>query len=56
LRNRGKMSWFNWHIISKSSNRGYDSSVKLRPLTPRDLVLKKVVGTAKKPSMGKIRA
>ena len=27
--------------------QGYDSSVKLRPLAPGDLVLRKVVGTAK---------
>ena len=34
----------------------YDSSVKLRPLAPRDLVLRKVMGTAKKPSMRKVKA
>ena len=27
--------------------QGYDSSVKLRPFAPRDLVLRKVVGTTK---------
>ena len=27
--------------------QGYDSSVRLRPLAPGDLVLRKVVGTAK---------
>ena len=27
--------------------QGYDSSVKLRPLAPGDLVLRKVIGTAK---------
>ena len=27
--------------------QGYDANVKLRPLTPGDLVLRKVVGTAK---------
>ena len=30
--------------------QGYDANVKLRPLTPRDLVLRKVVGVAKNPS------
>ena len=30
--------------------QGYDSSVKSRPLTPSDLVLRKVVGTAKNPA------
>ena len=29
--------------------QGYDANVKLRPLTPGDLVLHKVVGTAKNP-------
>ena len=28
----------------------YDQGVKLRPLAPRDLVLRKVVGTAKNPA------
>ena len=30
--------------------QGYDANVKLRPLTPGDLVLQKVVGTAKNPA------
>ena len=30
--------------------QGYDSNVKLRPLTPSDLVLRRVVGTAKNPA------
>ena len=30
--------------------QGYDANVKLRPLTPNDLVLRKVVGTAKNPA------
>ena len=34
--------------------QGYDSSVKLRPLAPEDLVLRKVVGTTKKPVWGKL--
>ncbi|XP_075655165.1 uncharacterized protein LOC142625380 [Castanea sativa] len=32
----------------------YDKRVKLRPLMPRDLVLRKVVGTAKNPTWGKL--
>ena len=32
----------------------YDKRVKVRPLAPRDLVLKKLVRTAKKPSWGKL--
>ena len=34
--------------------QGYDASVKLRPLAPGDLVLRKVVGAAKDPSWGKL--
>ena len=30
--------------------QGYDANVRLRPLTPGDLVLRKVVGTAKNPA------
>ena len=30
--------------------QGYDANVKLRPLTPGDLVLNKVVGVAKNPA------
>jgi len=33
--------------------QGYDASVKLRPLAPGDLVLRKVMGAAKNPSWGK---
>ena len=32
----------------------YDAKVKLRPLVPGDLVLRKVLGTAKNPAWGKI--
>ena len=35
--------------------QGYDANVKLRPLTSGDLVLRKVVGTAKNPAWGKLR-
>ena len=34
--------------------QGYDKGVKLRPLTLRELVLRKVVGTAKNPAWGKL--
>ena len=34
--------------------QGYDANVKLRPLTPGDLVLHKVVGAAKNPTWGKL--
>ena len=33
----------------------YDVNVKLRPLAPGDLVLRKVLGTAKNPVWGKLR-
>ena len=35
--------------------QGYDMGVKVRPLALGDLVLRKVVGTAKNPSQGKLR-
>ena len=34
--------------------QGYDAKVKLRPLVPRDLVLRKVLGTAKNLVWGKL--
>ena len=34
--------------------QGYDVNVKLRPLAPGDLVLRKVMGAAKDPSWGKL--
>ena len=34
--------------------QGYDVNVKLRPLAPGDLVLRKVVGAANDPSWGKL--
>ena len=35
--------------------QGYDANMKLRPLAPWDLVLRKIVGAAKNPSWGKLR-
>ena len=35
-------------------NQGYDDNVRLRPLAPEDLVLRKVLGTAKNPAWGKL--
>ena len=34
--------------------QGHDTSVRARPLAPDDLVLRKVVGTTKNPSWGKL--
>ena len=34
--------------------QGYDANVKLRPLVPRDLVLRKILGNTKNPSWGKL--
>ena len=34
--------------------QGYDTNVKLKPLAPGDLVLRKVVGATKNPSWGKL--
>ena len=35
--------------------QGYDAKVKLKPLEPEDLVLRKVLGMAKNPVWGKLR-
>ena len=34
--------------------QGYDANVRLRPLAPGDLVLRKVVGATKNPAWGKL--
>ena len=34
--------------------QGYDANVKLRPLAPGDLVLRKVAGAAKNPTWGRL--
>ena len=34
--------------------QGYDAKVKLRPLVPGDLVLRKVLGATKNPAWGKL--
>ena len=34
--------------------QGYDANVKLRPLRPGDLVMRKILGSAKNPSWGKL--
>ena len=34
--------------------QGYDTNVKLRPLAPRDLVLRKVLGTTRNLAWGKL--
>ena len=41
---------YNQHKLKQ----GYDANVKLRPLVPGDLVLRKVLGTAKNPAWGKL--
>ena len=35
-------------------NQGYNANVKLRPLAPGNLVIRKVLGTAKNPAWGKL--
>ena len=34
--------------------RGYDANVKLRPLSPGDLVMRKILGNTENPSWGKL--
>ena len=40
--------------LQQKLKQGYDSNVKLRPLTLGDLVLWRVMGTAKNPAWGKL--
>ena len=47
------MPWSNWPIINTNSSKD-DANMKLRPLAPGDLVLRKVLGTAKNPTWGKL--
>ena len=35
--------------------QGYNAKVKSRPLAPRDLVLRKVLGTTRNPAWGKLK-
>ena len=48
--NNDELLWESLDLIKQ----GYDANVKLRPLTPGDLVLRKVMGAAKNPSWGKL--
>ena len=41
-------------MLFRSLKQGYDIRVKLRPLAPRDLVLRKVVGNTKNHAWGKL--
>ena len=50
MRKEERWPWLKWHIISRNIGKG----IKLRPLTPRDLVLRKVVGTTKNQAWGKL--
>ena len=45
LKNEEKMQWYQHKL-----KQGYNMNVKLRPLAPRDLVLKKVLGNTKNPA------
>ena len=54
MKNDVKMLWCSWPIINTSSKQGYDMSVKLRPLAPGDLVLRKVVGNTRNLAWGKL--
>ena len=41
-------------FLPKKTKQRYDRGAKSRPLAPRDLVLRKVVGMAKNPAWGKL--
>ena len=44
-----QLAYYQWKL-----KQGYDAKVKLRPLGPGDLVLKKILGNAKNPTWGKL--
>ena len=50
----GQLTLVRSSYYQQKLKQGYDSNVKLRHLTPGDLVLWKVVGTAKNPTWGKL--
>ena len=50
IEERRKRATIHLAYYHQKLKQGYDVNVKLRPLTPGDLVLRKVVGAAKNPS------
>ena len=50
IEERRKRATIHLAYYHQKLKQGYDVNVKLRPLAPRDLVLRKVVGAAKNPS------
>ena len=50
IKERRKRATIHLAYYHQKLKQGYDVNVKLRPLAPGDLVLRKVVGAAKNPS------
>ena len=51
---RRKVAMVQLAYYQQKLKQGYDTCVKVRPLAPCDLVLRKVVSTAKNPSWGRL--
>ena len=51
---RRKVAMVQLAYYQQKLKQGYDTCVKVRPLAPGDLVLRKVVSTAKNPSWGRL--
>ena len=54
VKERREMAAMKMAHYQQRLKNGYDNRVKLRPLASGDLILKKVVGTAKKPTWGRL--
>ena len=54
IKERRENAMFQLAYYQHKLKQGYDTNVKLRPLAPGDLVLRKVLGTTKNPAWGKL--
>ena len=54
IEERREIATIHLAYYNQKLKRGYDTNVKLRPLAPGDIVLRKVVRAAKDPSWGKL--
>ena len=54
IKERRKSAMVQLAYYKHKLKQGYDARVRLRPLEPGDLVLRKVLGTKKNPAWGKL--
>ena len=55
IKERRKSAMVQLAYYQHKLKQGYDARVRLKPLEPGDLVLRKVLGTKKNPAWGKLR-